>query len=83
MKLRYRDTIAEINSILKEKYNSEQYQLSSEIIARKLKLKLSQIELANSIGLDYQVYLEMEAGSLDYSAEEYKKVLDKIDSIYV
>lgn len=63
---------------LSEKYNSYQYRLSEEIISKKLKLKLTQMEMSNLIGTSFDKYLEMEDGSINIEVSYYQSVLDKL-----
>lgn len=63
---------------LSEKYNSDQYRLSEEIISKKLKLKLTQMEMSNLIGISFDKYLEMEDGSINIEVSHYQSVLDKL-----
>ena len=74
-----RELIFEIHPDLKEKYESEQYRLSNEIIKKKLQKNISQIEMANLMGLTLNDYLEMESGSLSFSPEYYQLVLDRLE----
>lgn len=73
--------LQEHNPELLEKLQTEQYELSSQIVKLRVQSTLSLEELATKVGLTPEDYLDYEYGESKYSVEEYKCLVNKLEHL--
>lgn len=65
---------------LVEIMSSEQYSLSEKIVQLKLKYFLSEITIAEIMGITLDEYLEFERGNIGIPVQNYKQQINKLEN---
>lgn len=76
-----KDLLQEHNPELFETMQTEQYELSNQIVKLRVQSSLTLEDLAAKLGLTPEEYLDYEYGETKYSVEEYKHLINKIEQI--
>lgn len=62
------------------KYGSKQYELSEQLLDIVMDLEINQEEVSKFLEMDFDDYLQLECGSLQFSIEDYKQGILKLEN---
>jgi hypothetical protein len=74
------DLLVQLNPSIQQLRDSEQFQLSKQIIKKRISLELNQKEFSKMLAFPFDRLVQLEACDLNVSVDEYKEVLKFIES---